>query len=114
LLHFWRLLLVGCFASIPFLMFPWKWTLGKGRWLMTHYLLVSLLLPDLFLLSPSLFLWWLWDWCICWYQNGQIPSTGNGHASTRIGISTRTGIFLGSITRTVLNYRVPICANYQF
>jgi hypothetical protein len=28
---------------------------------------------------------------ICWYQNMQIPITGNGHASTHIGISTRTG-----------------------
>ncbi len=28
---------------------------------------------------------------ICWYQNVQISITGNGHASTRIGISARTG-----------------------
>ncbi len=29
--------------------------------------------------------------CLCWYQNAQIPIIGNGHASTRIGISTHTG-----------------------
>ncbi len=45
---------------------------------------------------------------ICWYQNAQNPITGNGHASKCIGISMHTGIFLGCITRTVLNYRVPI------
>jgi hypothetical protein len=28
---------------------------------------------------------------MCWYQNAQIPITGNGHASTGIGISTCTG-----------------------
>ena len=28
--------------------------------------------------------------------------------------SVCTLAFFGSITRTVLNYRVPICANYQF
>ncbi len=28
---------------------------------------------------------------ICWYQNAQIPITGNRHASTRIRISTRAG-----------------------
>jgi hypothetical protein len=28
---------------------------------------------------------------ICWYQNVQIPIIHNGHASTRIGVSTRTG-----------------------
>jgi hypothetical protein len=52
--------------------------------------------------------------CICWYQNAQIPITGNGYASTRIGISMHTGILFGSVTRTVLNYRAPICTNYQF
>ncbi len=52
--------------------------------------------------------------CICWYQNKQIPITGNGNASTRIGMSMGTGILFESITRTVLNYRVPIRANYQF
>jgi hypothetical protein len=31
---------------------------------------------------------------ICWYQNTQIPITGNGYVSTCIDISTRTGIFL--------------------
>ncbi len=30
---------------------------------------------------------------MCWYQNMQIPITGNGYASTRIGISMHTGIF---------------------
>jgi hypothetical protein len=29
--------------------------------------------------------------CVCWYQNAQIPITGNGHASMCIGITTRTG-----------------------
>jgi hypothetical protein len=29
--------------------------------------------------------------CICWYQIAQTPITGNGHASTHIGISTHTG-----------------------
>jgi hypothetical protein len=38
---------------------------------------------------------------VCWYQNAQIPITGNGYASTCIGISTHTGIFFGSITRRV-------------
>jgi hypothetical protein len=50
------------------------------------------------------------SYAVCWYQNAQIPTTGNGHASTHIGISTHTGTFLGSITITVQNYRVPICA----
>jgi hypothetical protein len=43
----------------------------------------------------------LWEY-ICWYQNAQIPITGNENVSTRIGISPRTGILFGSITRTVL------------
>jgi hypothetical protein len=50
---------------------------------------------------------------MCWYQNAQIPIAINGHASKLIGISTHTGICLVSIIRTVLDYRVPICANYQ-
>jgi hypothetical protein len=36
---------------------------------------------------------------ICWDQKAQIPITSNGHASTRIGISTRTGPVLGFVFR---------------
>ncbi len=31
---------------------------------------------------------------MCCYQNARIPITGNEYASTHIGISTHTGIFL--------------------
>ncbi len=55
---------------------------------------------------------------VSWYLNAQIPITGNGHASTHIGISMRTGTcpFTGTgiCMYGCVIVRIFFCFSYHF